>query len=173
MDATRDEIRRHFGEAGTVVDVKMLWNKPFCFVRFATESAMERALKTLNGSVLRGSAVRVTRARNPRYRPPMPAFSFAPFAAGPGSMFPPFMDPFYDHDAVGDGPDDGGFVGPDDDEDGYMDGAGGPVDFGKAEDAEDEERVKVVLVARSKAAVPAEELEEGEVSDEEAIVLCL
>ncbi|KAJ3326401.1 hypothetical protein HDU76_012964, partial [Blyttiomyces sp. JEL0837] len=155
MDICRADIRDHFYDIGEITEIKMFEGKRYCFVTFSTRREMENAIDTLDNSMLLGTRIKVTRARNPERnrmirnleqelaRHPIPDY-IAP-------------DPYYNGDMLP---------------------IGGPVHIfdplieavleGKLNDEKPviQEDVKVVLKARSKD-IPPEDLEEGELSDEE------
>lgn len=87
FDVSRDELIEAFSAAGKVVDAKVPTDREtgrprgFAFVEFEDEAASHKSISMLNGSSLKGRALRVSEAED---RPPR-----AP-GAGPGPGPRPF-----------------------------------------------------------------------------------
>lgn len=66
---TADELRQHFGAAGTVVDATVITDKMsgrsrgFGFVEMSSEDEAKKAVETLNQSDLKGRKINVNEAR--------------------------------------------------------------------------------------------------------------
>jgi RNA recognition motif-containing protein len=64
-----DDLRNHFAQAGSVVDAVVITDKMsgrsrgFGFVEFASEEEAGEAVKTLNGTDLKGRNITVNEAR--------------------------------------------------------------------------------------------------------------
>lgn len=64
-----DDLRNHFAQAGSVVDAVVITDKMsgrsrgFGFVEFASEEEAQEAVKTLNGTDLKGRNITVNEAR--------------------------------------------------------------------------------------------------------------
>jgi len=104
FDVTRDELLEAFGAAGKVLDAKVPTDREtgrprgFAFVEFESEESVPKCISLLNGTSLKGRALRVSEAedRPPRapgsgpapraYRPSGDGGNFRPMAAEP----PPF-----------------------------------------------------------------------------------
>ncbi|KAJ3190538.1 hypothetical protein HK101_008709 [Irineochytrium annulatum] len=66
-ECMKEDLKEFFEKCGEVVDVKLFQNKPsrFGFVTFALSKSMFEAIDTLHGAILLGSRIRVSRARIP------------------------------------------------------------------------------------------------------------
>ena len=69
---TADDLRDLFGQAGAVVDAKVIYDRytnnsrGFGFVEMATEEEAQEAISKLNGQELAGRQIKVDEARPPR-----------------------------------------------------------------------------------------------------------
>ena len=68
---SEDEMKEFFGEAGTVVDARIIRDretnrsKGFGFVTFETEDAMTSAIEKFNSADFGGRSIKVDRAKAP------------------------------------------------------------------------------------------------------------
>ncbi len=73
-EATEEELNALFAGAGEVTSVKIITDKftgqpkGFAFVEMATDADAQKAIQTLNGTVLKDRALTVNEARPPKER---------------------------------------------------------------------------------------------------------
>lgn len=73
-EATEDDLKEFFGQAGTVVSAVIIRfrdsgrSKGFGFVEMASEEEAKKAIETLNGADFKGRKIVVSEARPPRER---------------------------------------------------------------------------------------------------------
>ena len=84
-EATEEELRFNFSQAGTVLSVSLIkdrmtgLNKGFGFVEMETEEGARKAIESFNGGELHGKVIVVSEAKPPKDRP-----AGGGFGRGPG-----------------------------------------------------------------------------------------
>ena len=74
-EATEEEMRFNFSQAGTIVSVSLIkdrmtgLNKGFGFVEMETEEGARKAIESFNGGELHGKVIVVSEARPPKDQP--------------------------------------------------------------------------------------------------------